>query len=142
MGNSHNDGLIEAYITATEKLIFSNAALFKKNDALRYRLFADAENDLWIYTEGFPQGVFCYNSTNNELKHFHHDAPGSRLNNNLVTGIQQDNNGMIWVATDHGGINLVDKRTGAVAYLENNPENINQASARTASMLFIAITQV
>jgi ligand-binding sensor domain-containing protein len=113
----YNDGLLEAYNTATEKLTYSNAEIFKKSDALRYRLFADAENDLWIYTDGLPQGVFCFNSTNNKLLHYHNDAAANRLNTNLVTGIQQDNNGMIWIATDHGGVNLVNKRTGVVSYL-------------------------
>jgi signal transduction histidine kinase/ligand-binding sensor domain-containing protein/DNA-binding response OmpR family regulator len=132
----YNDGLLDSYNTATEKITYTNAGIFKKSEALRYRLFADAENDLWIYSEGFPQGVFCYNSRSNELKHYHHNASGGRLNNNLVTGIQQDNNGMIWIATDHGGVNLVNKRTGVVSYLENNPEDIKSISQNSVNAIY------
>jgi signal transduction histidine kinase/ligand-binding sensor domain-containing protein/DNA-binding response OmpR family regulator len=132
----YNDGLLEAYNTATEKLTYTNAAIFKKGDALRYKLFADTENDLWIYTEGFPQGVYCFNSNNNKLEHYHHDAPGKRLNTNLVTGIQQDNNGIIWISTDHGGINLVNKRTGVISYLENNPEDIKSISQNSINAIY------
>ncbi|OQP53679.1 hybrid sensor histidine kinase/response regulator [Niastella populi] len=132
----YNDGLLEAYTTATEKLNYSNAAIFKKGDALRYRLFADADNDLWIYTDGFPQGVYCFNSTNNKLQHYHRDAAANRLNTNLVTGIQQDNNGRIWISTDHGGINLVNKRTGVVSYLENNPEDIKSISQNSINAIY------
>jgi signal transduction histidine kinase/ligand-binding sensor domain-containing protein/DNA-binding response OmpR family regulator len=132
----YNDGLLEAYNTATEKLTYTNTAIFKKGDALRYRLFADAENDLWIFTDGFPQGVYCFNSSSNKLEHYHRDALGKRLNTNLVTGIQQDNNGIIWIATDHGGINLVNKRTGVISYLENNPEDIKSISQNSINAIY------
>ena len=132
----YNDGLLEGYHTATEKIMYSNAGLFKKNTALRYRLFADADNDLWIYTQGNPQGVFCYNSKNNQLVHYHRDAPASRLNTNLVTGMQQDNNGMIWIITDHGGVNLLNKKTGAIAYLENKPEDVKSISQNSVNAIY------
>jgi signal transduction histidine kinase/ligand-binding sensor domain-containing protein/DNA-binding response OmpR family regulator len=132
----YNDGLLEGYHTASEKMIYSNAGLFKKNTALRYRLFADADNDLWIYTQGTPQGVFCYNRKNSQLIHYHRDAPASRLNTNLVTGMQQDNNGMIWIITDHGGVNLLNKKTGAIAYLENKPEEVKSISQNSINAIY------
>lgn len=132
----YTDGLLEGYNTASGKLIYSNAELFKRPDELRYRLFADAENDLWIYTDGMPQGAFCYNIKSNNLIHYHRDAPGNRLNNNLVTGIQQDNNGMIWIITDHGGVNLLSKRSGAIWYLENKPEDIKSISQNSINAIY------
>ena len=132
----YTDGLLEGYNTATEKKMFSNDGLFELGEGLRYRLFADAENDLWIYTENMPQGAFCYNIKNNNLEHYHRDAPVNRLNNNLVTGIQQDNNGMIWIATDHGGINLLNKRTGAIGYLENKPEDLKSISQNSINAIY------
>ena len=39
------------------------------------------------------------------------------LNNNLVTGVVQDDKGLIWIATDHGGINLLDKKDFSIRYL-------------------------
>ena len=132
----YTDGLLEGYNTATEQLIVSNAALFKRPEQLRYRLFADAENDLWVYTDELPQGAFCYAVKNNHLIHYHRDAPGNRLNNNLVTGIQQDNNGMIWITTDHGGVNLLNKRTGGIGYLENKPEDTKSISQNSINSVY------
>ncbi|OQP61463.1 hybrid sensor histidine kinase/response regulator [Niastella vici] len=131
----YSDGLLEAYNTATEKKIYSNSALFKQPGTLRYRLFADAENELWIYTQGYPQGVFCLGKNNN-LTHYHRDAAFSRLNNNLVTGIQQDNNGNIWIITDHGGVNLLNKKTGAISYLENKPEDVKSISQNSVNAIY------
>jgi signal transduction histidine kinase/ligand-binding sensor domain-containing protein/DNA-binding response OmpR family regulator len=132
----YTDGLLEGYNTATEKLIVHNAGLFKRPEELRYHLFADAENDLWMYTEGLPQGAFCYQIKSNTLVHYYREAPRDRLNNNLVTGIQQDNNGMIWIITDHGGVNLLNKNTGAVNYLENKPEDIKSISQNSINAIY------
>jgi signal transduction histidine kinase/ligand-binding sensor domain-containing protein/DNA-binding response OmpR family regulator len=133
----YKNGLLQAMNTATGKITYSNANLFKKyNEELRYRLFADADNDLWIYTHGYPQGVYYYNITTGNLLHFHRDAQASRLNNNLVTGIQQDNKGMIWIATDHGGINLLNKKTGTVLYLENKPEDNKSLSQNSIPSIY------
>ncbi|SEP45526.1 hybrid sensor histidine kinase/response regulator transcription factor [Niastella yeongjuensis] len=132
----YTDGVLEGYNTASGKMIVRHAALFKQPGELRYRLFADAENDLWIYTEGLPQGAFCYTVKNNNLIHYHRDAPATRLNNNLVTGIQQDNNGLIWISTDHGGVNLLNKRTGAIGYLENKPEDSKSISQNSINAIY------
>lgn len=130
------DGLLEGYNSATEKLIYSNTDIFKRADDPRYRLFADAQNDLWIYTDAYPQGAFCFNTSTNQLVHYHRDGGTARLNNNLVTGIQQDNNGMVWIITDHGGVNLLNKQTGAISYLENKAEDIKSISQNSINAIY------
>lgn len=132
----YSDGLLEGYNTAAGKMIFSRQGIFHKTDAFRYRLFADATNDLWIYTDGYPQGAWCYNTGTGKLVHYHRDARLTRLNNNLVTGIQQDNNGMIWIITDHGGVNLLNKQTGTIWYLENKPEDIKSISQNSINAIY------
>ncbi|HUP12920.1 MAG TPA: two-component regulator propeller domain-containing protein, partial [Niastella sp.] len=44
----YTDGLLEGYNSATEKMVYSKTGLFRRSDEARYRLFADAQNDLWI----------------------------------------------------------------------------------------------
>jgi signal transduction histidine kinase/ligand-binding sensor domain-containing protein/DNA-binding response OmpR family regulator len=132
----YTDGLLEGYNSATEKLIYSKADIFKQTEDPRYRLFADAQNDLWIYTDGYPQGAFCFNTSTNQLVHYHRDGSTTRLNNNLVTGIQQDNNGMVWIITDHGGVNLLNKQTGAISYLENKSEDIKSISQNSLNAIY------
>jgi signal transduction histidine kinase/ligand-binding sensor domain-containing protein/DNA-binding response OmpR family regulator len=132
----YKDGLLEGFNPATEKMIYSNDGLFKSKEELGFRLFADAGNDLWIYSDSNPQGVFCYSIKNNTLLHYHRDATTNRLNTNLVTGIQQDNNGIIWIITDHGGVNLLNKRTGSIWYLENKPEDIKSISQNSLLAIY------
>ncbi len=57
-------------------------------------------------------------------------GPGA-LNNNLIAGLLQDNKGLIWIATDHGGVNLLNKRDFKVRYLlnkEDDPKSLSQNS--------------
>jgi len=133
----YTDGLLQGINTAAGKIIFSKDDLFKKtDDGLRYKLFADADGDLWIFTENYPQGVFNYRIATNTLNHFHRDAAKNPLNNNLVTGIQQDNNGLLWICTDHGGVNLLNKNTGAVLYLESKPEDTKSLSQNSINAIY------
>lgn len=45
-----------------------------------------------------------------------------RLNNNLVKWVIEHGKGEIWVGTDHGGINVINKNKGTVEYIMHDPE--------------------
>ncbi|SDL76244.1 Signal transduction histidine kinase [Pedobacter antarcticus] len=94
-----------------------------------YRMFADKKGGLWIYTLNKQDGIQYYNTKTGEKK-FINKGPGG-LNNNLINHILEDNNGLIWIATDHGGINLIDQKSFKIRYLvnkENDPKSIGQNS--------------
>ncbi|MDE3144260.1 MAG: response regulator, partial [Bacteroidota bacterium] len=61
---------------------------------------------------------------------------GIRINNNIVNGIVQDNQGLIWVGTDHGGINLIDKKTNHISFIKNETENSRSLSENTIYSLY------
>ena len=129
------DGFLEGYNTASAAVIFRKANLLNTSEVFKYRLFADADNDLWFYTDAFPQGIFCYNTTRNTMQHYHSDAAQGRLNTNLVTGVQQDNHGIIWICTDHGGVNLLNKQTGAISYIQNKAEDPKSLSLNSITAI-------
>ncbi|WP_205509015.1 hybrid sensor histidine kinase/response regulator transcription factor [Longitalea arenae] len=132
----YTDGWLEAYNAASGKIVFSRGGIFKNSEAKQYRLFADAANDLWIYTQVYPQGVWCYTPRTNKLLHYDRDTKPTRLNNNLVTGIHQDNNGLVWIITDHGGVNLLNKETGTISYLSNKPEDRKSISQNSINAIY------
>ena len=79
-----------------------------------------AMSGLWALNNG----VFLFQPRYNSFKQFNENSFPSRLNANLVTGVVQDNNGLIWVATDHGGVNLINKKNNfSISYLLNDPKN-------------------
>ncbi|MNY82803.1 hypothetical protein D3C86_2251270 [compost metagenome] len=44
-----------------------------------------------------------------------------RLSNNAVSAMISGPDGRIWIGTDHGGINILDKQSGRVSTLRSNP---------------------
>ena len=64
----------------------------------------------------YGQGVYCYDSNGNKLGSYNTD--NSPLTNNYVMDLLE-HNGKIWMATDGGGINMVDLATGEFTFLSH-----------------------
>jgi len=94
-----------------------------------YRLFVDRAGCLWIYALNSLNGIDFYNPATCEKRLINKRNGG--LNNNLIYSVIQDPKGMIWIATDHGGVNLLDKKDFTIRYLlhrEDDPKSIGQNS--------------
>lgn len=123
----YRNGVIEKIDFATGKTGFTNEALQKKNNGKNenYFLFIDKDNELWItvplsITHG---GVYHYTPATNTLNYISKETNGTRINSNIISGIIQSADGKIWIGTDHGGINIIDKKTMQVQYLLNDAED-------------------
>jgi signal transduction histidine kinase/ligand-binding sensor domain-containing protein/DNA-binding response OmpR family regulator len=87
-----------------------------------FQAFVDSDNDLWIYSD-MPLGTWYYNARQKEWK-----SVGSRksnfpffLSSDMIQDIEQDPAGLIWMATDHGGIDIIDKKANKLTNLQNQP---------------------
>jgi ligand-binding sensor domain-containing protein len=100
----YQDGLIEKMSGQTHAVIYRSSILkdFNKNEFLNYKVFIDAQDELWIHVSGDPRGVFYFKPINNVLLPVNKDSGKIRLNTNIVTGVLQDRQGKIWIGTDHG----------------------------------------
>jgi signal transduction histidine kinase/ligand-binding sensor domain-containing protein/DNA-binding response OmpR family regulator len=132
----YQSGLLQQYDIRSHKLIFSTSALQnlgKGNNP--YSLFIDSDGDVWIWV--LNQGCVLFNPKNNSIKQFNENSFPSKLNTNLVSQIVQDNNGLIWIATDHGGINLINKKNNFnVSYLLNDPKDPRSLSQNSVTSLY------
>lgn len=132
-----NDGHIEKIDGRNGTVVFKTEALAQamKYERLNYSLFIDAENELWLYVPNSMHGVFQFSPASGILQHNKEESGAFRLNNNLVMGLLQDNKGNIWVCTDHGGINVLNKKNHTTRYLMTNdddPKSLSQNSTTTA----------
>ncbi len=98
-------------------------------------ILIDSDGDLWIYVFNRPLGVFFFETDTRKLRHIHSKSAGARLTTDIVSAMVQDNKGMIWIATDHGGINVVDKRTFGVRNIRNHPENESSLSLNSITTM-------
>ncbi|MGV3504850.1 MAG: two-component regulator propeller domain-containing protein [Adhaeribacter sp.] len=121
----HYNGVLEQMDGRTGKIIYRNKSLKKPSAPVQpqYSLFLDAQGDAWVYVKGSDQGVYYFNRQAAAFRHLHTRSAGLQLNNNIVRSITQDERGVVWIGTDHGGINLVDKKKNLVRYLVHQPED-------------------
>lgn len=121
----HRDGTIELLDKTTLKVIYRNRALSARYQGqfLDYRFVADDDDHLWIYIADTNRGIFHLNPTSGEISHITRSSGELRLSSDIVRGAVVDNNGLVWVATDHGGINVIHKKKRSVEQLLNSPED-------------------
>ncbi len=81
-------------------------------------IYIDNENVFWIGTRG--NGLFRYNPETNNSEWFHKKPGTGNLNNNIIFEMADLSPGELWVGTDGGGINILNKRTGKFRYIMSN----------------------
>jgi len=118
-------GMVEMFDVKQHKIAYHTDVFYKaNNDKNRYcSITVDRDNDLWVYTPNVDQGIYYYSPLSGTLRHIDKETAGAKLKSNLVSGILQADDGLIWIATDHGGVNLVDKKSFKITYLLNREDD-------------------
>jgi len=132
----HQDGLLEKIDGRLGKVVFRTSAMQTEFGPARIAcsLFIDAQNDLWLFSNGVFKGTYYYHPPTGEWKHLALDAGEKVLNSNIVLSALQDRKGLVWLATDHGGVDIVDKRDFSVrivTHIEDDGKSIAANSLTT-----------
>ncbi|RNI31703.1 response regulator [Rufibacter latericius] len=134
----HTDGLLQKLNPKTLKVEAQEKGLQERfnGQSMTYAMTTDRDGDLWFYFLSESLGAFLYTPSTKTFRQLHENAPTLRLNSNLVRGIVENEDGKIWLATDHGGINIVDKKTLSVQFVQNGPEIKNSLSHNSLISLY------
>ncbi len=81
-----------------------------------YRIFVDSRNRLWVSFYG--KGIACYSEEGEKL--FELSTRNSAINNDIVFDFLEKEN-ELWIATDGGGINILDLQSMRFSYLKHIP---------------------
>jgi ligand-binding sensor domain-containing protein len=132
----YQNGFLQKYDINANRIIFSSDALQKLNKGNNpYNLLLDNDGDVWIWW--MPYGVFLFHPQDNSIRQFNENTSPSKLSSNLVTQVVQDNSGLVWVATDHGGVTLIDKKNNfTTGYLLNDPKDPRSLSQNSITSLY------
>ncbi len=132
-----DDGSINVYSSNNYLLKYRDHFLQNKMgpDSLTTELYIDNENDIWFY--GNYDGVYHYNSKEARWNHYNVNSNTIKLSNNIVTQLIQDNYGKIWIGTDHGGLNIVNKYSGEVEALYNQADNEKSIAQNSITALYV-----
>jgi signal transduction histidine kinase/ligand-binding sensor domain-containing protein/DNA-binding response OmpR family regulator len=134
----HHNGILEKMDCNSHRIVYRNNYLYReyKGEYLEYVIFIDSDEDIWIYVSNFARGIFYFDVPGQTVLHFDIKSSGVRLNTNIVNNVAQDNKGLIWIGTDHGGINLLDKKTLSIRYLIHDDEDEKSISQNSITSLF------
>jgi signal transduction histidine kinase/ligand-binding sensor domain-containing protein/DNA-binding response OmpR family regulator len=134
----NSNGVIEKINGRTNKVIFRTYALrtTSNEEPLLFRLLVDAQDELWIFTSNDARGVYYFKPLTGILEHFNKDSRSLKLNTNIIKGLLQDNKGLIWIGTDHGGINVINKTEHSVKYLLNDADDDKSLSQNVITSIY------
>lgn len=117
----YNDGYFESIDRQTAKIVDRNDYLLHAMSVIPsgvYKMFVDADEDYWIYADA---GVWVYHTSEGRWEYLNSQANSPIiLSSDIVRDIKNDTKNQIWIATDHGGINVINKKNRSIQYLKNN----------------------
>lgn len=134
----HTNGILERINPVTLVVEYRNYILNRKfrNATLEYNFIVDRDGELWFYIVNNNAGIFHFVPSTEEWRHINHTTSRPQLNTDIVRGIVQDDAGLLWIATDHGGINLLNKQDESVKHVLHNPDDEKSLSQNSINVLY------
>ncbi|RVU03019.1 hybrid sensor histidine kinase/response regulator [Mucilaginibacter limnophilus] len=129
----HNNGALEHINYEQQRLLARKSV---NNTGIGCRLYCDSDDELWLFNTGVFNGVYWYSPKLNKVWAINTNSASMRLNNNIISAISQDDKGHIWLATDHGGANVIDKKQETVTYLLNNANDDKSVAQNSVSSIY------
>jgi signal transduction histidine kinase/ligand-binding sensor domain-containing protein/DNA-binding response OmpR family regulator len=132
----HQNGTLEKLDQKTFKVTYRDHTLRDrfKGQIFDYDLMVDADNDVWLFNDR-NFGCFFFNTKTKTFINFTRESQ-VKLNSNIVRKIVQDDNELIWIGTENGGVNLLDKKTFTVTFLVNDEDDDNTISENSIHALY------
>lgn len=86
-------------------------------------LYQDSENNIYIGT--YLHGFYLYNPQNGTLKNFSKGNEHSSVNCNHITRFAEDQEGNIWISTNGGGVNKMERCKKLFTYFRQGMQNVD-----------------
>ena len=133
----HQNGLLEKIDARSHSVVFRSSKLenvIGYNKAAPCGIYIDNQGDVWLFSSGYFKGVWRFRPSTGEFIHFSADSGPGRLSSNVIYTVLQDDKGKIWLATDHGGVDVLDTNTLAVTtltHIEDDRKSLAENSIPT-----------
>ncbi|MCE7070086.1 ATP-binding protein [Dyadobacter sp. CY327] len=133
-----DDGFLARLHAKTYQVDVQSAMLQNRNlgNLSNHKVFVDDDGEPWVYVVKAALGAFYFDFKNNTLRIANTAGADFRLSNNTVSSMVTGPDGRIWMGTDHGGINVVDKKRGTVSTMLFNPGDPRTISQNSIQALY------
>lgn len=108
----------------------------KETDERHYDIFTDSMGDIWLIP-GDSYGLWFWPGSSGVWKKCS-DAtpPPMRMPSFMIHSIAEDSEGRIWVASNHGGINIIDLRAGRCTEIRSRKNSSRTILSNSISNLY------
>lgn len=104
----------------TKEITLRNNELVNEAETKMYKygILVDSDGDYWVFGDG---GIWIYHPKDKSWNYLNDrkDSPYV-LSGNHVRDVKKDAKNQIWIAMDHGGINIINKSQRTIKYLQND----------------------
>lgn len=131
----HNNGLIDRMNkkTCLMERSLNHIPAHGCMSSIKFNMYVDSKDNIWVFTSDY-QGLWEYASSMNHWCKWGRQSE-NKLSSNVVQDVKEDKKGNIWIATDHGGINIVDNRNHCLV-VKNNPSYERSLSSNSVKCLY------
>lgn len=132
----HQNGVFEKLDGESLKVTYRNEELKNKfsGESFGYDIMIDSDGDLWMYNDR-NDGCFRFTPATDKIT-VYNTGSAIPLNSNIVRKIVEDGNKLIWIATDHGGVNIFDKQNGTIKYLLHDEDDNRSLSQSNINSMY------
>lgn len=122
---SYYSGVLERLGDRTQRVNYRSYSINKLPQGLNtsYKIYIDNQDDIWAFAPSYSSGVYYLNSRTSVFRHIGKGTGPDHLNTDVISNVIQDDRGRMWIASDHGGVNLLDKRNFKFRYLLNREDD-------------------
>lgn len=107
------------------------AQLALAHKQVNLNIFEDRDGDLWVYAKDKPVGAYWLHPQTGRVRHLQ-----SELSNPFVGNVVEDTQGLIWLGTDHGGINAFNKQNGKIEIIRNDRYDLRSLPYNSITALY------
>ncbi|MDQ0640523.1 signal transduction histidine kinase/ligand-binding sensor domain-containing protein/DNA-binding response OmpR family regulator [Pedobacter sp. W3I1] len=134
----YTNGIIKKFNLKLRRVTNTYLAINKRfgGQINSFNLNFDSEGNIYIYSRGNPFGLYYFNASNNTFAYFGKKQDHSGLSSNNVSQVIEGEDGKIWIGTDHGGINILDKHTNRLTYILNKEGDLRGLSDNSIGTLY------
>jgi len=120
--------------TKNGKIITRSNYLSRSNKTFNNSMFIDKRNNLWITLNS--TSLYLLNTKTNKLTDFKKDVSNAPFNSFPIRTVIEDDNNTMWIATDHGGICLLNPFDFSYKCILEDDKNPLSLSENTITALF------
>ena len=103
------------------------------NPTIEINTASYVDKEGFLYISPYKSGLYCLDLQGNEL--YHLNTRNSGLQNDIILDIIEKD-GQLWLATDGGGINILDKKSRTVSSIQHIPRDNGSLPVNSITCLY------